>query len=617
VSSDSLSLPPRGVHLILGAAGFLGVALAAHLSSQGFRVIGVDLRPVKLSEMSYFDDFHLSDIESFDFSLVPRISYIHHVSSAVPLASSGKKFFKLNFEKNISLVENLGSLNFLRFIYYSSSAVSGRRVPSVKPLTESETWPLEEYGASKLKAENLFLSHYNERVLILRPRTILGPGRGGLFSLLFEKVRRCSTIILPGNPDIPYQFVHIQDLLSAVDVLLAKKSSGIFNVGGKISDSLLKDLKQFARENGSSSSFLSLPSGFVWILECFSKLGLLPFARWQYLSFSRPHLLDTTRLENLGWSAKFSNEVALQDAFGSSFPSKKNSHEGSVHQKSFPLLSDMSLFQSLRLHHWPKNFLIFIPIIFSKQLTEINLFTPLLAFVSWCMVSSSVYLLNDLVDVHSDRLHPYKNRRPLARGDLDRFTMVGISFILILCGGGLAPTGLLSYLLFYLALNLIYTHWAKRVPFLDLIFLTAFYLLRILSGFLFISMSPTLWLLLGAFLFFLGLSAFKRQYDLIYCPLGRGYGAETGFLLHQLGIFSWLGLSVLISFYIFDNTNSLSYNRLSVLGFNLIWLLFFYLRLRFNVLRGGQDSEFLKLILRDPVAYLCLFGVFATIGLAS
>lgn len=607
-----MSSPPT--HLILGSSGFLGIALARHLKLQGFRVIGIDLVEPDSVNLDLFDEFHRSAMEEFDYTCLSSITVIHHVASAVPLAGTGRSFLQKNVRANEALIKALGDIDYECFVYYSSSAVSGRDSSHGDPLSEDDTSPIEEYGESKLLAEKLFTSMLGGRLLILRPRTILGPGRRGLFGLLFRWLRENKTVILPGNAKTPYQFIHVEDLLHAMDLLISNKARGVFNVGGEVSI-LSEDLEMLKRKTGSTSNFLSLPDSFIPIIDFFCRIGFLPFARWQVLSFSKAHILDTTLLNKLDWKPRRSNLAALEETY-LNCREENNQKGSSFHQKDLKLFSVSPFLRILRPLHWLKNLLLFVPLVFSKEIQGID---PLFAFyslLSWCSVTSGVYCLNDLWDRQADEKHPVKKYRPLASRSLKPQTVGLLSVSLFLLGFLIAPEALHEYFLIYLGSNFLYGLGAKKIPYLDLFFLTGFYLVRIQSGFILTDASVTPWIVLAAFCFFFGLSSFKREYDLSHCFKGRGYGPQSSVVLRNLGKVSWLLLSILLCGYVLSGEALQHYRSTEWIFLSIPILWVFFYRLRWLQSNAGS-TEFLEHILKDKISWGCLFGVGLIYGLAS
>lgn len=140
----------------------------------------------------------------------------------------------------------------------------------------------------------------------------------------------------------------------------------------------------------------------------------------------------------------------------------------------------------MRLQQWLKNILIFAALVFDGKLGVIpDLVRTFIGFLLFCLVSSAVYIINDLADVEADRLHPKKRYRPIAAGVLPvsvaraaAVIIVGLSFPLAYL---LSPTFALV-LLSYFLLNLAYSKWLKHVPIIDVFVLASFYVLRVVAG---------------------------------------------------------------------------------------------------------------------------------------
>ena len=145
-----------------------------------------------------------------------------------------------------------------------------------------------------------------------------------------------------------------------------------------------------------------------------------------------------------------------------------------------------ALIKTMRPQQWLKNILIFAALVFDGKLGVIpDLVRTFIGFLLFCLVSSAVYIINDLADVEADRLHPKKRYRPIAAGVLPvsvartaAVVIVGLSFPLAYL---LSPTFALV-LLSYFLLNLAYSNWLKHVPIIDVFVLASFYVLRVVAG---------------------------------------------------------------------------------------------------------------------------------------
>jgi 4-hydroxybenzoate polyprenyltransferase len=144
------------------------------------------------------------------------------------------------------------------------------------------------------------------------------------------------------------------------------------------------------------------------------------------------------------------------------------------------------LIQTMRPRQWIKNGLLFIPLIFDKQLTTWPaLVRVMLGFVLFCLLSSLVYIINDLMDFEADRNHPQKRLRPIASGKLNvstaRFAVILLGLIFFIPAIWLSREFALVGLV-YLLLNLAYSAWLKHTPILDVMIIASFYVLRVGAG---------------------------------------------------------------------------------------------------------------------------------------
>jgi 4-hydroxybenzoate polyprenyltransferase len=176
--------------------------------------------------------------------------------------------------------------------------------------------------------------------------------------------------------------------------------------------------------------------------------------------------------------------------------------------------------QALRPHQWVKNLLVFAPLLFTERLYEpVAWRQAMLAFLTFCLAASSIYLLNDLVDREEDRRHPKKRLRPIAAGRLPVGAAGALLVSLPLTAAGLSllvgapvdyPFGL--WPLAYLALNLLYSFYWKRVVVVDCMCIAIGFQLRVHAGAAAIGVETSHWILLCTFFFALFL-AFCKRYE--------------------------------------------------------------------------------------------------------
>lgn len=193
----------------------------------------------------------------------------------------------------------------------------------------------------------------------------------------------------------------------------------------------------------------------------------------------------------------------------------------------------------LRPAQWVKNFFVLAALLFSGRAVEIPaVLAAVGAFVAFCLLSSSVYVLNDVADREADRAHPTKRNRPIAAGRVGVGAAVGLGVALGTGGLGMAwavaPAVALTGAV-YLGLNVLYTLRLKRVVLLDVFSLAAFFLLRILAGAAAVEVTPSIWLLLCGGLLALYLGFAKRRHELLL--LGEGSTAHREVLRHYSPVF--------------------------------------------------------------------------------
>ena len=177
-----------------------------------------------------------------------------------------------------------------------------------------------------------------------------------------------------------------------------------------------------------------------------------------------------------------------------------------------------ALLATLRPMQWIKNFFIFGPLLFSRLLTNQATDLRVLAgFVLFCLASSGVYVLNDLMDLEADRLHPTKRFRPIAAGQISRGMALTLSVVLLLAAAaGAVALGTVFALLVlcYIGLNISYSLGLKQVVIIDVMMIGAGFVIRVLAGAAIIPVSPSHWLVLCTILLSVFLGFTKRRAEL-------------------------------------------------------------------------------------------------------
>jgi 4-hydroxybenzoate polyprenyltransferase len=186
-----------------------------------------------------------------------------------------------------------------------------------------------------------------------------------------------------------------------------------------------------------------------------------------------------------------------------------------------------ALLKTMRLRQWTKNGFVFFALIFDKQLFVVDSFLRTLAgFFLFCLISSAVYLLNDISDVEADRKHPDKKHRPIASGQLP-LNVAGIAALILilvsLSTAYLLEPALTIILAVYLGVNLLYSNWLKHVPILDVLIISAGFVLRVAAGVTLITVerfSPWLYVITTLFSLYIGFG--KRRAEMTRLAQGAG-----------------------------------------------------------------------------------------------
>ncbi len=183
-----------------------------------------------------------------------------------------------------------------------------------------------------------------------------------------------------------------------------------------------------------------------------------------------------------------------------------------------------TLLSLLRVRQWYKNVLIFLPILFAVQLFDVDAFRmTIIGFFALCFISSTNYIINDIVDIERDKLHPEKKKRPLAAGKVNVFPAVLIAIVLFVLGmsiGYYLSTAFMIILVFLFLLTQLYSFVFKNEAFLDILIIPINFVLRIISGAFvlvvdgkyYIELTP--WIFVVPFFLFLFFIIGKREADL-------------------------------------------------------------------------------------------------------
>lgn len=273
--------------------------------------------------------------------------------------------------------------------------------------------------------------------------------------------------------------------------------------------------------------------------------------------------------------------------------------------------------RAMRVYQWAKNGLIFLPLLASHEwLSGVTLLQSLLAFVAYSLLASSVYLLNDLIDVGDDRRHPNKCRRPFAAGTLPVLQgvlaipiLLILAFLIALC----LPPLFWAVLATYYGLTLAYSMSLKQLALLDVLTLAALYTLRIIAGGAATGIHLSFWLLALSMSLFLSLAMAKRCAELLMmndhngkAPLGRGYAPSDTSSLQSLGTAAGYASVVILALYINSADITDHYSHPARVWLLCPVVLYWISRIWLTTLRGQMTDDPIVFAARDTGSRLCI-----------
>ncbi len=265
-----------------------------------------------------------------------------------------------------------------------------------------------------------------------------------------------------------------------------------------------------------------------------------------------------------------------------------------------------SWLRAIRLHQWLKNLLVFVPLATSHQFLAVDsILGAVAAFLAFGLCASGVYLLNDMLDLSSDRQHPRKRLRPFASGHISLANGVIGSALLTLVGLGgalmLSPA-FAAVLLGYYLLTVAYSFRLKQLAVLDVMVLAALYTLRIVGGAVAIAAALSFWLLAFSMFLFLSLALLKRYAELLVVlgegkasASGRDYGTDDLPMLQSLGASSGYAAVLVLALYINNPASVAHYSEPEMLWFLCPLFMYWISRAWMKTHRGQMHD--------DPVVY--------------
>lgn len=304
--------------LVTGGSGYFGSLLRDRLLARGAAVRIFDL--VDATDRAPAVEFHRGDIRNAAAveAACRGCEVVYHCVAQVPLAKDRALFESVNREGTAVLLQAAQSAGARKVIYVSSSAVFG--APDRNPVTEeTPPAPAEDYGRAKLAGESLCRACATRGldVTIIRPRTIIGHGRLGIFQILFEWIRTGYNVPVLGDGANVYQFVHADDLAEACILAAARPGATLYNCGADRFGTMREALTRLCRHAGTGSRVRSVPMRpAVFALHAANALGLSPLGPYHALMYGRSLFFDLAKAKReLAWQPRYSNDELLAQSY--------------------------------------------------------------------------------------------------------------------------------------------------------------------------------------------------------------------------------------------------------------------------------------------------------------
>jgi len=283
--------------------------------------------------------------------------------------------------------------------------------------------------------------------------------------------------------------------------------------------------------------------------------------------------------------------------------------------------------KAIRVYQWIKNLLIFVPLITSHSFDLKDLISAFVGFIAFSMVASSGYLINDLIDLDSDRAHARKCFRPMASGGLS--IPVGVLITVILFSTGLAIAALsgLQFLLvvsIYFVLTLAYSLYLKKIAMADVFVLAILYSIRVIAGAVIINVLLSSWLISFSMFLFLSLALVKRYGELYKVKdagekinKAREYNLFDLQLLQTMGIASGFISVIVFSLYLDSHDVALLYSNPKPMWIISFLFLFWISRIWLKASHGEMMDDPIIFTVKDKFSYLifCFIAVIIFISI--
>lgn len=308
-------------YMVTGGAGFLGSQLCEALAAQGHQVLIVD----RVKDEALAKRFAYANIDLRNRDAVMSVFEQHapfdgvfHVAAMLAHAIENKRdLVDSNVAGTRHVVEGAVATKTPHLVYTSSNCVVGK--PKKQPVREDDpVKPLEIYGVTKWDGEKVLAQFRDQiNVTMIRPPTIMGGGRLGLLSILYEFIHEGRKVWVLGKGTNRYQFIATQDLIDALQRGMTMPGFHLYNIGSDNVPSLRELYQSVIKAAGTKARVASLPKApAVTAMRALHMLGMSPLGPYHYKMLAEDFVFDTTRIrDELGWRPTKTNTEMLVESY--------------------------------------------------------------------------------------------------------------------------------------------------------------------------------------------------------------------------------------------------------------------------------------------------------------
>lgn len=272
----------------------------------------------------------------------------------------------------------------------------------------------------------------------------------------------------------------------------------------------------------------------------------------------------------------------------------------------------------LRIEQWIKNIFIFLPLFFSGFFFDTHFLTKgLFAFIIFSLVASSIYIINDYIDIEADRMHPEKSKRPLASGEISKNKAIFIFILLILCiiisvslvhYSYIDLTNFIIIICSYFIMNILYTIRLKQIAIVDISIIAIGFVLRVLAGGYITNIPISQWTIVLTFVLALVLAIGKRRGELINSKItGETRKALDGYNIQFADIILAISCTLAVICYLMFTLSPDIQNKFGEsIFYTIFFVIFAFLRYLQQTLVYNKTESPTKIIYRDKYIQVTL-----------